>query len=223
MRTRSQSRNPNLPQQEASPVIVEPLRIEYPVQDQPQEIPMSDNDLWHIARGTPRLRGCNRCSGNNANNFVISMGLLILFQNNNSFGHDKETHMSYPIWLKKNPRSIEHGMILFRNLLNKFSLPIKRQNLQNEITRFQQKFDETFYEAWDRFNDLLRGCPHHGFSELHQLDTFYNALNTNDQDSLNSAAGGNFLDKMPRECLKIIESKSKVRQSRSKAGVVIAK
>ncbi|GJU63535.1 hypothetical protein Tco_1245370 [Tanacetum coccineum] len=45
--------------------------------------------------------------------------------------------------------------------------------------------------------------------ELHQLDTFYNALNSNDQDSLNSAAGGNFLDKMPRECLKIIESKSK--------------
>ncbi|GJX68934.1 hypothetical protein Tco_0304661 [Tanacetum coccineum] len=65
------------------------------------------------------------------------------------------------------------------------------------------------------------GCPHHGFSELHQLDTFYNALNSNDQDSLNSAAGGNFLDKMPRECLKIIESKSKVRQSRSKA--VVAK
>ncbi|GJR97635.1 reverse transcriptase domain-containing protein [Tanacetum coccineum] len=53
--------------------------------------------------------------------------------------------------------------------------------------------------------------------ELHQLDTFYNSLNSNDQDSLNSAAGGNFLDKMPRECLKIIESKSKVRQSRSKA------
>nr|GEZ71903.1 hypothetical protein [Tanacetum cinerariifolium] len=43
----------------------------------------------------------------------------------------------------------------------------------------------------------------------------------NDQDSLNSAAGGNFLDKMPRECLKIIKSKSKVRQSRAKA--VVAK
>ncbi|GKF17508.1 hypothetical protein Tco_0062426, partial [Tanacetum coccineum] len=53
--------------------------------------------------------------------------------------------------------------------------------------------------------------------ELHQLNTFYNALNSNDQDSLNSAVGGNFLDKMPRECLKIIESKSKIRQSRSKA------
>ncbi|GJU88168.1 hypothetical protein Tco_1300591 [Tanacetum coccineum] len=55
--------------------------------------------------------------------------------------------------------------------------------------------------------------------QLHQLDTFYNALNANDQDSLNSAAGGNFLDKMPRECLRIIESKSKVRNSRNKAVV----
>ncbi|GJZ07609.1 hypothetical protein Tco_0541402 [Tanacetum coccineum] len=52
-------------------------------------------------------------------------------------------------------------------------------------------------------------------------DMFYNALNANDQDSLNSAAGGNFLDKMPRECLRIIKSKSKVCNSRNKA--VVAK
>nr|GFC78599.1 hypothetical protein [Tanacetum cinerariifolium] len=47
-------------------------------------------------------------------------------------------------------------------------------------------------------------------------DTFYNALNPNDQGALDSAAGGNFLDKIPRECLSIIESKSKVRYSRSR-------
>ncbi|GJT19742.1 reverse transcriptase domain-containing protein [Tanacetum coccineum] len=110
---------------------------------------------------------------------------------------------------------------LVSKFINQFFPPSKTTNLRNEITRFQQRFDESFYEAWDRFNDLLRACPHHGFSELHQLDTFYNALNANDQDSLNSAAGGNFLDKMPRECLKIIESKSKVRNSRNKA--VVAK
>nr|GEZ05446.1 reverse transcriptase domain-containing protein [Tanacetum cinerariifolium] len=97
--------------------------------------------------------------------------------------------------------------------------PSKTINLCNKITRFQQRFDESFDEAWDRFNDLLRACPHHRFSELHQLDTFYNSLIVNDQDSLNSTAGGNFLDKIPRECLKIIESKSKVRQSRAKAVV----
>nr|GEW92629.1 reverse transcriptase domain-containing protein [Tanacetum cinerariifolium] len=42
-------------------------------------------------------------------------------------------------------------------------------------------------------------CPRHDFSELHQLDTFYNVLNPNDQDALDSAAGGNFLDKIPRD------------------------
>ncbi|GJR90882.1 reverse transcriptase domain-containing protein [Tanacetum coccineum] len=71
------------------------------------------------------------------------------------------------------------------------------------------------------FNDLLRHASHHGFSRIASTRYIYNALNTNDQDSLNSAAGGNFLDKMPRECLKIIESKSKVRNSRSKP--VVAK
>nr|GEX34052.1 reverse transcriptase domain-containing protein [Tanacetum cinerariifolium] len=150
MRTRSQSCN-NSPQQEASPVIAEPLRIELPfLEDQfqenpPPEVPMDDN----------------------------------------------------------------------RTMAELLQAPI--EGYEDAI----QRFDESFYEAWDRFNDLLRACLHHGFSELHQLDTFYNALNVNDQDSLNSVAGGNFLNKMPRECLKIIESKSKVRQSRAKA--VVAK
>ncbi|GJT23712.1 reverse transcriptase domain-containing protein [Tanacetum coccineum] len=126
------------------------------------------------------------------------------------------------IWLEKEPpRSILTWDDLVSKFINKFFPPSKTTNLRNEITRFQQRFDETFYEAWDRFNDLLRACPHHGFSKLHQLDTFYNALNSNDQDSLNSAAGGNFLDKMPRDCLRIIKSKSKVRNSRNKP--VIAK
>nr|GEY02725.1 reverse transcriptase domain-containing protein [Tanacetum cinerariifolium] len=72
------------------------------------------------------------------------------------------------------------------------------------------------HEAYDSFKDLLRAYPHHGYSELHQLDTFYNALNSKDQDFLNSAAGGNFLDKIPRECIGIIESKSKVRYLHNK-------
>ncbi|GKA05892.1 reverse transcriptase domain-containing protein [Tanacetum coccineum] len=126
------------------------------------------------------------------------------------------------IWLEKEPpRSILTWDDLVSKFINQFFPPSKTTNLRNEITRFQQRFDELFYEAWDRFNDLLRACPHHGFLELHQLDTFYNALNANDQDSLNSAAGGNFLDKMPRECLRIIESKSRVRNLRNKA--VVAK
>ncbi|GJY20769.1 reverse transcriptase domain-containing protein [Tanacetum coccineum] len=71
------------------------------------------------------------------------------------------------------------------------------------------------------FNKITSTMKFPNIPKLHQLDTFYNALNSNDQDSLNSAAGGNFLDKMPRDCLRIIESKSKVRNSRNKP--VVAK
>ncbi|GJS23694.1 hypothetical protein Tco_0452326 [Tanacetum coccineum] len=63
---------------------------------------------------------------------------------------------------------------------------------------------------------MLRSCPHHGFSELTQVDTFYNGLTENEQDSLNAAAGGNLLSKTTREALNIIENKSKVRYSRNK-------
>nr|GEW27048.1 hypothetical protein [Tanacetum cinerariifolium] len=71
--------------------------------------------------------------------------------------------------------------------------------------------------AWDRYKDIIRACPHHGFTELHQLDTFYNALNPAEQDSLNSAAGGNLLERRTQDVLTIIENISKVRNSRNKS------
>nr|GEU33466.1 reverse transcriptase domain-containing protein [Tanacetum cinerariifolium] len=67
----------------------------------------------------------------------------------------------------------------------------------------------------DRFKDLLGACPYHGFTELHQLDTFYNGLNPFDQDSLNSATSGNLLERSTQDALKIIENKSRVRNSRN--------
>nr|GEV90139.1 DNA-directed DNA polymerase [Tanacetum cinerariifolium] len=81
-----------------------------------------------------------------------------------------------------------------------------------------RKITLAFYShAWDRYKDLLHACPHHGFTELHQLDTFYNALNPADQDSLNAAAGGNLLERRTQDVLTIIENKSKVRNSRNKS------
>nr|GEV77984.1 reverse transcriptase domain-containing protein [Tanacetum cinerariifolium] len=266
MRTRSQSRN-NFSQQEASPVIVEPLRIELLfLEDQfqedlpvdPPEVLMADNRTMAklLQEPTEGYEDAIVIPEIAANNFELKHGLINLVQNKQFFGHDKEdpyAHIRYfnkitstmrvpnvpsssiklmlfPfslegaawIWLEKEaPRSILTWDDLVTKFINQFFPLSKTTNLHKEITRFRQRFEESFYEAWDRFNDLLRACPHHGFSKLHQLDTFYNALKINDQDSLNSAAGGNFLDKMPRECLKIIESKSKVRQSRAKA--VVAK
>nr|GEX89622.1 hypothetical protein [Tanacetum cinerariifolium] len=123
-------------------------------------------------------------------------------------------------WLEKEP---PHSILTWEDLVSKFIkefFPSSRTtNLRNEISNFHQLFDETFHEAWDRYKDLLRACPHHGFTELHQLDTLYNALNPADQDSLNTAAGGNLLERRTQDVLTIIENKSKVRNSRNKAVV----
>ncbi|GJU06680.1 hypothetical protein Tco_1123110 [Tanacetum coccineum] len=42
MRTRSQSREPRPPPPEGPPVVIEPLRIEYPIQEDPIVEPMAD-------------------------------------------------------------------------------------------------------------------------------------------------------------------------------------
>nr|GEU35026.1 reverse transcriptase domain-containing protein [Tanacetum cinerariifolium] len=120
------------------------------------------------------------------------------------------------VWYEKeHPNSI----LTWDDLVNQFFPPSKTTHLKNKISRFTQRFEETFGEAWDRFKEMLRACPHHGFSELTQIDTFYNGLTEQDHDSLNAAAGGNLLNKTTREALKIIENKSKVWYSRNKSNV----
>lgn len=124
------------------------------------------------------------------------------------------------IWLEKQPpRSIETWEDLVKKFVNEFFPPSKTTSLKNEIMKFSQKFDESFSEACDRYKELLRKCPHHGFSDLMTLDTFYNGVSQSDQDSLNASAGGNFLNRTTKEALAIIENKSKVRIPRSRSVV----
>ncbi|GJW13564.1 reverse transcriptase domain-containing protein [Tanacetum coccineum] len=216
MRTRSQARKRR--QQQVRQTSVESPNLEKPNNNQelfnPPIVTMADNRTMAqlLEAPTEGYEDAIVVPEITANNFEIKHGLLNLVQNKQFFGHDKEDPHAHIRYFNKITSTMK-----FPNV--PFSLEgAARIWLEKEPPRSILTWDDL---AWDRFNDLLRGCPHHGFSELHQLDTFYNALNSNDQDSLNSAAGGNFLDKMPRECLKIIESKSKVRQSRSKA--VVAK
>nr|GEZ72981.1 hypothetical protein [Tanacetum cinerariifolium] len=167
----------------------------------------------------------------NANNFELKQTLINLVQSNLFTGrHDPHNHLRFfnkvtstfrhpevpnttiklllfpfslegeaRIWLDKEPpRSILAWEDLILKFINQFFPPSKTTYLRNEITNFLQKSNETFNEAWER----LRICS--------------------GNDALDSAAGGNFLDKIPRECLSIIESKSKVRYSRSRINDVRA-
>nr|GEW16381.1 reverse transcriptase domain-containing protein [Tanacetum cinerariifolium] len=79
-------------------------------------------------------------------------------------------HMLFPFslawaarrWLEKEPpRSILTWEDLVSKFINEFFPPSRTKNLRNKISNFQQRFDESFHEAWDRYKDLLRACPHH--------------------------------------------------------------
>nr|GEV83319.1 reverse transcriptase domain-containing protein [Tanacetum cinerariifolium] len=164
----------------------------------------------------------------NADHFEIKMNLLQLVQANPDVPNDviKLMMFSYSlegnarVWYDKEPPNlISTWEDLINKIVNQIFPPSKTTHLKNEIFRFTQRFEETFREAWERFKEMLRACPHHGFTELAQIDTFYNGLNDNDQDSLNTAAGGNLLSKTTREALQIIENKSKVHYSRNKLNV----
>nr|GEY38146.1 reverse transcriptase domain-containing protein [Tanacetum cinerariifolium] len=94
------------------------------------------------------------------------------------------------IWYEKEPpNSILTWDDLVNKFVNQFFPPSKITHLKNKISHFTQRFEETFGEAWDRFKEMLRACPHHGFSKLTQIDTFYNGLTEQDQDSMNAAVG----------------------------------
>nr|GEW75978.1 reverse transcriptase domain-containing protein [Tanacetum cinerariifolium] len=138
-----------------------------------------------------------------AENFEIRTSLLSLIQANQFQGFEEP------------PRSILTWGDLVSKFMNHLFPPSRTTHLKNEITRFTHKFEETFGEAWERFKEMLRQSLHHGFSELHQINTFYNGLNEHEQDSLNVAAGGNLLRKTPQDALIITENKSKVRYSRN--------
>nr|GFB81648.1 reverse transcriptase domain-containing protein [Tanacetum cinerariifolium] len=141
------------------------------------------------------------------------------------FGLEKDNPHDHIRWFNKIASTIKYKDVsnsAIKLMLFPFSLvgaARRTTNLRNEISNFQQRFDESFHEAWDRYKELLRAYPLYGFTELHQLDTFYNALNPADQDSLNSAACGNLLERHTQDVLTIIENKSKVRNSRNKSVV----
>ncbi|GJU22616.1 reverse transcriptase domain-containing protein [Tanacetum coccineum] len=225
MRTRSQSRNSNRQQQQVPPTFVEPFNLVEPFENQALPIvTMDDNRTMAqlLEAPTEGYEDAIVVPEITADNFELKHGLLTLVQNKQFFGHEKEdphAHIRYFNKITYTMKFPNFPSTSVKLMLFLFSLECAAQNwLEKEPPRSILTWDDL---AWDRFNDLLRAWPHHGFLELHQLDTFYNALNSNDQDSLNSTAGCTFLDKMPRDCLRIIESKSKVGNSRNKP--VVAK
>nr|GEX32345.1 reverse transcriptase domain-containing protein [Tanacetum cinerariifolium] len=97
-----------------------------------------------------------------AENFEIKTNLLQLVQTNKFHGFERDnphTHIkdAARIWYEKEPpNSILTWDDLVNKYVNQFFPPFKTTHLKNKISRFTQRFEETFGEAWERFKEMLR-------------------------------------------------------------------
>ena len=126
------------------------------------------------------------------------------------------------IWLRLFPFSLKdkskHWLILesldsitswddFSNkFLARFFAPAKAAKLRIDISSFYQYEGESFYEAWERFKDLLRKCPHHSFTKWMQVHHFYNGLSRPTRTLIDASTGGAIMGKNEAEAYQILEN-----------------
>ncbi|XP_075478916.1 uncharacterized protein LOC142519771 [Primulina tabacum] len=97
------------------------------------------------------------------------------------------------------------NMELATKFLSKYFPPAKSAQLKIEISTFRQTDFEQLYEAWERYKELLRRCPNHGFEEWVQIELFYNGLNGQTRTTVDAAAGGTIFAKSPTQAYDLLE------------------
>ncbi|GJS12525.1 hypothetical protein Tco_0406997 [Tanacetum coccineum] len=80
-------------------------------------------------------------------------------------------------WLRNKPSgSIKTWEDLKTKFLSKYCPPARTAKKMEKINNFQQEPDETLYQAWERFKELLMSASHY-LLEMHEVILFYNGLN----------------------------------------------
>ncbi|CAN6573952.1 unnamed protein product [Malus baccata var. baccata] len=77
--------------------------------------------------------------------------------------------------------------------------------LKKEILAFAQKPNESFHEAWERYNEMYTKCPHAGFDSNLQMNIFYDGLNATTKSHVNASAGGSLMSKSAREAFELFD------------------
>ncbi|GKD74972.1 hypothetical protein Tco_1333254, partial [Tanacetum coccineum] len=70
--------------------------------------------------------------------------------------------------------------------LSKYCPLARTAKKMEEINNFQQEPDETLYQAWERFKELMMKCPQHYLMEMHEVILFYNGLEVPTRQILDS-------------------------------------
>nr|GEW50344.1 reverse transcriptase domain-containing protein [Tanacetum cinerariifolium] len=97
---------------------------------------------------------------------IMTTDKFFRLEKDNSHDHIRAARQ----WLEKEPpRSITTWEDLVSKFINEFFPSSRTTNLRNEISKFQQRFDESFHEAWDRYKDLLHQDSLNAAAEIAKL------------------------------------------------------
>src|SRR5436189_2370062 len=111
------------------------------------------------------------------------------------------------MWLQFQPKdSFATWEELAQAFSKKYFPPSKIAKCRNDIMTFAQMDHESLYEAWERFKELLRKCPHHEVLKWLQLQTFYLGLQSNTKAMIDAASEGSINNKTIDEAYELIDT-----------------
>ncbi|XP_073061953.1 uncharacterized protein [Primulina eburnea] len=136
----------------------------------------------------------------NANNFELKPALINMVQQN-QFAETStaDPHVHLRTFLEITDTE------LATKFLSKYFPPAKSAQLKIEISTFRQTDFEQLYEAWERYKELLRKCPNHGFEDWVKIELFYNGLNGQTRTTVDAATGGTIFAKSPAQAYDLLE------------------
>ncbi|CAM8998069.1 unnamed protein product [Rhodiola kirilowii] len=109
-------------------------------------------------------------------------------------------------WLRsQTPGSFTTWEELAVAFLNKYFPSSKTAYYRGLIMNFEQMDGETLYEAWERYKEYQRLCPHHNLDTLLVFHTFYHGVDGPSRLALDTAARGAIIDLEPYEGYAVIE------------------
>ncbi|XP_022877019.1 uncharacterized protein LOC111395266 [Olea europaea var. sylvestris] len=109
-------------------------------------------------------------------------------------------------WLDIEPHaSITTWEELTRKFCNKFFPPTRVAKIRLEIQTFQKKEEESYHEAWNRFNEMMRKCPNHGITIGNQVQYFYTGLKPLSKSQVDASAGGSIIGKSVQQTMELFE------------------
>jgi hypothetical protein len=85
-----------------------------------------------------------------------------------------------------------------------FSPQAKPMLYVEKITNFQQQKGESIPKAWERLQEYISDCPHHGIKDWVLLQSFYHGLNQKASEHIDAAAKGSFLSLTTRQANTLI-------------------